>query len=177
LKLDGGGTLINQAVHTLDLMLWMFGEVKSVQAMSRTALHVMEAEDTLTALLEFASWALGVLQTTTSLFPGYPRRLELTGSEGTLIIEQDRLLAADLKNRDTGLLHSSEADKNPSPSSRVVSAARGHQAVLEDYLDGIRTHREPRCNEPEGRRSLALVQAIYRASRTGKRVKIERTDH
>jgi UDP-N-acetyl-2-amino-2-deoxyglucuronate dehydrogenase len=132
LKLDGGGALINQAVHTLDLMLWMFGEVKSVQAMSRTALHVMEAEDTLTALLEFASWALGVLQATTSLFPGYPRRLELTGSEGTLI---------------------------------------------EDYLDAIRTHREPRCNGPEGRRSLALVQAIYRASRTGERVKIERTDH
>jgi UDP-N-acetyl-2-amino-2-deoxyglucuronate dehydrogenase len=170
--LDGGGALINQAVHTLDLMLWMFGEVKSVQAMSKTALHAIEAEDTLTALLKFSNGGLGVLQATTSAFPGYPRRLELTGSEGTLIIEQDRLLAADLRNPQASLLHGSEADKNPSSSSPVVSDARGHQAVLEDFLDAIRTNREPRCNGPEGRRSLALVQAIYRACSTGERVKI-----
>src|ERR1700694_514411 len=96
--LDGGGALINQAVHTLDLMLWIFGEVKAVQAICKTALHAIEAEDTLIAMLEFANGALGVLQATTSVFPGYPRTLELTGSEGTLIIEQDRLLGADLKH-------------------------------------------------------------------------------
>src|SRR5216683_3266302 len=93
--LDGGGALINQAVHTVDLMLWLFGDVVSVQAFSKTALHTIEVEDTLIALLQFANGALGVLQATTSVYPGYPRRLELTGSQGTLIIEQDRLLAAD----------------------------------------------------------------------------------
>ena len=70
--LDGGGALINQAVHTLDLMVWIFGEVASVQAASKTALHEIEAEDTLTALLQFANGALGVLQATTSAFPGLP---------------------------------------------------------------------------------------------------------
>ena len=170
--LDGGGALINQAVHTLDLMLWMFGDVKSVQAMSKTALHKMEAEDTLTALLEFASGALGVLQATTSVYPGYPRRLELTGTNGTVILEQDRLLAADIRNSSDKLLRGSEADKNVSSSSPVVSDARGHQAVLEDFLEAIRTNREPRCNGLEGRRSLALAQAIYRAARTGEKVKI-----
>jgi UDP-N-acetyl-2-amino-2-deoxyglucuronate dehydrogenase len=171
--LDGGGALINQAVHTLDLMLWMFGEVKAAQAICKTALHAIEAEDTLIAMLEFANGALGVLQATTSVIPGYPRRLELSGSEGTLIIEQDRLLTADLKNPSPDLLKSSEADKNPSSASPIVSDARGHQAVLEDFLRAIRTNTKPRCDGQEGRRSLAVVQAIYEACRTGKRVTAE----
>lgn len=172
LGLDGGGALINQAVHTVDLMLWMFGEVRRVQAMAKTTVHTIEAEDTLTALLEFANGALGVLQATTSVYPGYPRRLELSGSAGTLVIEQDRLLAADLRNSAGELLRGSEADKNASASSAVVSDARGHQAVLEDFLEAIRTNREPRCNGAEGRRSLALVEAIYRAARTGEKVEV-----
>jgi len=175
--LDGGGALINQAVHTLDLMLWMFGEVKTVQAIGKTALHAIEAEDTLIAMLEFANGAAGVLQAATSVFPGYPRRLELTGSEGTLIIEQDRLLTADLKSRSPDLLKSSEVGKNPRWSSPVVSDARGHQAVLEDFLRAIRTNTKPRCDGQEGRRSLALVQAIYEACRTGERVNTEDTEN
>jgi UDP-N-acetyl-2-amino-2-deoxyglucuronate dehydrogenase len=175
--LDGGGALINQAVHTLDLMLWMFGEVKTVQAIGRTALHAIEAEDTLIAMLEFVNGALGVLQAATSVFPGYPRRLELTGSEGTLIIEQDRLLTADLKSPFPDLLKSSEAEKNPSSFSPVVSDVRGHQAVLEDFLRAIRTNTKPRCDGQEGRRSLALVQAIYEACRTEKRVNTEVTEN
>ena len=173
--LDGGGALINQAVHTLDLMLWIFGEVKAVQAICKTALHAIETEDTLIAMLEFANGALGVLQATTSVFPGYPRRLELTGSEGTLIIEQDRLLGADVKNPAPDLLKRSEADKNPSSSSPIVSDARGHQAILEDFLRAIRTNTKPQCDGQEGRRSLALVQAIYGACRTGERVSTELT--
>jgi len=173
--LDGGGALINQAVHTLDLMLWIFGEVKTVQAICKTALHAIEAEDTLIAMLEFSNGALGVLQAATSVFPGYPRRLEFTGSQGTLIIEQDRLLSADLKNPFSDLLKRSEADKNPSSSSPIVSDARGHQAVLEDFLRSIQTNTKPRCDGQEGRRSLALVQATYEACRTGKRVSAELT--
>jgi UDP-N-acetyl-2-amino-2-deoxyglucuronate dehydrogenase len=170
--LDGGGALINQAVHTLDLMLHIFGEVKNVQAMCKTALHTIEAEDTLIALLEFNNGALGVLQATTSVFPGYPRRLELTGSEGTIVVEQDRLLAANLKNPGADLLVASEADKNPSSSSPVVSDVRGHQAVLEDFLKCIQDNSSPRCDGEEGRRSLALVQAIYAACRKGERIEI-----
>src|SRR6202162_844165 len=171
--LDGGGALINQAVHTLDLMLWIFGEVKAVQATCKTALHAIEAEDTLIAMLEFANGALGVLQAATSVFPGYPRRLELAGSEGTLIIEHDRLLTVDLKNPAPDLLKSSEADKNLSSSSPIVSDSRGHQAVLEDFLRAIRTNTRQRCDRQEGRRSRALVQATYDAFCAGKRVRTE----
>jgi predicted dehydrogenase len=135
-------------------------------------LHAIETEDTLIAALEFTSGALGVLQATTSVFPGYPRRLELSGSEGTLIIEQDRLLSADLRNPVENFLKSSEADRNPSSSSPVVSDARGHQAVLVDFLEAIQKNTTPRCDGREGRRSLALVQAIYAACRTGERVNL-----
>jgi UDP-N-acetyl-2-amino-2-deoxyglucuronate dehydrogenase len=168
--LDGGGALINQGVHTVDILLWLFGDVASVQASCKTALHPIEVEDTLVALLEFRNGALGTLQATTSVFPGYPRRLELSGSEGTLIIEQDRLLAADLRNPPADLLRSSEADKNPSASSPVVSDFRGHQSVLEDFLKAIETNTTPRCDGREGRRSVALVEDIYEACRTGAKV-------
>jgi UDP-N-acetyl-2-amino-2-deoxyglucuronate dehydrogenase len=173
--LDGGGALINQAVHTVDLLLWLFGEVVSVQATSRTSLHAIEAEDTLVAILEFANGALGVLQAATSAYPGYPRRLELTGSEGTLIIEQDRLLAADLRIPPADLQCCGKADQNPSASSPVVTDVRGHQSVLEDFLQSIQTNRTPRCDGREGRRSLALVEAIYAACRTGERVRCTTT--
>ena len=168
--LDGGGALINQAVHTVDLMLWLFGNVVSVQASSKTALHTIEVEDTLIALLQFANGALGALQATTSVYPGYPRRLELSGSQGTLIIEQDRLLAADVRNPPEDLLHGGDTDLNRSADSPVVIDARGHQAVLEDFLQAIQSNTIPRCDGRDGRRSLALVEAIYAACRTRKQV-------
>jgi UDP-N-acetyl-2-amino-2-deoxyglucuronate dehydrogenase len=169
--LDGGGALINQAVHTVDLMLWMFGDVLSVQASSKTALHAIEAEDTLVATMEFANGALGALQAATSVYPGYPRRLELTGSEGTVIIDHDRLLAFDLRKPSELLSRGGEADSNPSAFSPVVSDARGHQAVLEDFVRAIANNTKPSCDGAEGRRSIALVEAIYASCKTGMRVR------
>ena len=169
LRLDGGGALINQGIHTLDLLLWLFGDVVCVQAQCKTAVHEMEGEDTLVALLEFANGATGILQATTSVYPGYPRRLELTGTEGTMIIEQDHLVAADLRTGRNDFVPQGD-DKNSSESSPVVSDFRGHQAVLEDFIAAIRTNRNPRCSGQEGRRSVALVEAIYAACRSKERV-------
>ena len=171
LRLDGGGALINQAIHTVDLLLWMCGEVSAVEAVRRTALHKIQAEDTLAALLEFQNGAIGTLQATTSVYPGYPRRLELTGTEGTVIIEHDRLLTADLRHppddyRSTG------NDQNASASSATVSDVRGHRAVLEDFAHAVATNTAPRCSGAEGRRSVALVEAIYEACATKKRVEL-----
>src|SRR6202040_2027665 len=83
--LDGGGALINQGVHTVDLLLWLLGDVARVQARTARQLHKIEAEDTAVAILEFAGGALGTLLATTAAYPGYPRRLEITGTEGTVI--------------------------------------------------------------------------------------------
>ena len=171
LALDGGGALMNQAIHTVDLLLWLFGDVVRVQAQKKTALHAIEAEDTLSALLEFANGATGVLQATTSVYPGYPRRVELTGEQGTIVIEHDRLVSADLKNPAPDA-RSSGDDKNQSASSATVSDARGHQAAMEDFIQAIEKSGEPRCNGVEGRRSVALVEAIYAACESGGRVEV-----
>ena len=137
IALDGGGALINQAVHTVDLLLWLLGDVVRVQSRTATALHAIEAEDTAIAILEFASGALGVIQATTAAFPGYPRRLEITGTEGTVILEHDRILAADLRHPQAiGSAHPS--DENQSASSALVSDVRGHQALFVGFSPGYR---------------------------------------
>ena len=171
LALDGGGALMNQAIHTVDLLLWLFGDVVRIQAQKRTALHKIEAEDTLTALLEFANGAVGVLQAATSVYPGYPRRVELTGEQGTIIIEHDRLVAADLKNRPADARGTGN-DTNQSASSAAVSDVRGHKAAMEDFIEAIEKNREPRCNGVEARRSVGLVEAIYAACESGGTVEV-----
>jgi predicted dehydrogenase len=172
LALDGGGALSNQAIHTVDLLLWIFGDVAAVQAICKTALHKIEAEDTLVATLEFASGAIGTLQASTAVYPGYPRRVELSGSEGTIIIEHDRLLAADLRNPPVGF-HGTGDDQNASASSATVSDVRGHRAVLEDFIHAIQNNGTPRCAGAEARRSVVVMEAIYSACVSGKRVKLK----
>jgi UDP-N-acetyl-2-amino-2-deoxyglucuronate dehydrogenase len=171
LALDGGGALINQGIHTVDLLLWIFGDVAAVQAVRKTALHGIEAEDTLVATLEFSNGALGTLQATTSVYPGYPRRVDFTGSEGTVIIEHDRLLAADLRHPPADASSTGD-DRNASASSATVSDIRGHRAVLEDFMHAIESNGKPRCSGSEARRSVALVEAIYAACASGKRVEL-----
>jgi predicted dehydrogenase len=166
LALDGGGALINQGIHTVDLLLWLLGEVRRAWARTATALHRIEAEDTIVATLEFASGALATFEATTAAYPGYPRRLELTGSEGTVLVEQDRILRADLRTPRPELV-GSEANANPSASSPAVSDVRGHRAALEDFLRAIRDDVEPACSGREGRRSLVLAEALYRSARSG----------
>ena len=159
---DGGGALINQAIHTLDLLLWIFGDVVAVQARKTTALHDIEAEDTLVATLEFANGALGSVIATTSVFPGYPRRIELSGSEGTLILTDDQLTAANLRDSaTTPRLEPAGDPVDDRAASPLISDFLPHQAVLEDFIRAIQSGGEPLCNGREGRRSLALVEAIY----------------
>src|SRR5467141_1484628 len=169
LALDGGGALINQGVHTIDLLLWLLGDVARVQARTATLLHKIEAEDTAAAIFEFASGALGIFHATTAAYPGYPRRVEISGTEGTVILEHDRIVAVNLRSA-PAVLESAALDENQSASSAVVSDFRGHQAVLEDFLQAIQHHRPPACDGLEGRRSLALIESIYRAAKTPDRV-------
>ena len=162
--LDGGGALINQGVHTVDLLLWLLGDVVKVQARTAAMLHQIETEDTALALLEFSSGALGQLQATTAAYPGYPRRVEITGSKGTIILEQDRIVAINLRTPYQNPISSEVADQNPSTSSPVVSDIRGHQSAIEDFILAIEKDMTPACDGREGRKSLALVEAIYKAS-------------
>ncbi|MCM3901264.1 MAG: Gfo/Idh/MocA family oxidoreductase [Pyrinomonadaceae bacterium] len=172
--LDGGGALMNQGVHTVDLLLWLIGDVTRVSAKALTAFHNVEVEDTVVATLEFACGAIGVLQVATSVYPGYQRHIELTGSEGTIILEHDRIVAADLRNPLKNLAEVSESNQNPNATSPLVPDVSGHRRILEDFLRAIETNGQPVCDGHEGRRSVELVQAIYESSRTGQSVSLTR---
>ena len=163
--LDGGGALINQAIHTVDLLLYLLGDVARVQSRTATVLHKIEAEDTAVVTLEFASGAVGTLLATTGAYPGYPRRLEITGTEGTVILEHDRIIAADLRNPPPDLANITAGDSNQSASSATVTDISGHKAILEDFLQAIANNTKPICDGREGRRSLALVESIYNSAR------------
>jgi UDP-N-acetyl-2-amino-2-deoxyglucuronate dehydrogenase len=173
--LDGGGALMNQGVHTVDLLLWLLGYVARVSARSVTALHKIEVEDTVVATLEFANGAVGTLEAATSVYPGYPRRLELTGTEGTLILEHDRIVVADLLHGQVELVKPAEASGNPSASSPIVSDVTGHKQLLQDFVQAIASNGRPICDGIEGRRSVALVRAIYESAQTERAVTLENT--
>jgi len=191
--LDGGGALINQGVHTVDLLLWLFGPVRRVFGRTAALLHAIEAEDTAVAVLEFENGALGTIDAATSAYPGYSRRIELTGSRGTLIIDGDRLLRVDLieplDQRDSNPTNPPDppppagvragfgapGPREPgrsaaSASSPVVADASAHQRVIEDFIRAIGTGSAPACDGPEGRRSVALIEAVYQSARTGQPV-------
>lgn len=170
--LDGGGALMNHGVHTVDLLLWLMGDVERVYARTVTALHDIEVEDTVVATLEFANGAIGTLEAGTSIYPGYQRRVELTGAEGTIIMEHDRIVAADLRAPDPTLISPASGDTNASASSPIVSDVGGHRRLIEDFLRAIETNGRPVCDGREGRRSVELIEAIYESSRTGFPVKI-----
>ena len=165
-EFDGGGALINQGIHTVDLLRYLLGDVTRVQAVTATALHDIDAEDTCVATLEFANGAVGVLNATTAAYPGYPRRVEITGTEGTVRLETDRIANADLRNPPPAEDHVEPPDQNASANSPVVSDVRGHQRIIEDFVQSIETGRPSICDGEDGRRSLALVEAIYQAART-----------
>jgi predicted dehydrogenase len=161
--LDGGGALVNQGIHTVDLLLWLLGPVACVQALTATRLHAIEAEDVALALLRFASGAVATLEATTAAYPGYPRRLEISGTVGTVVVEGDQVVAADLRTPAPGLVSRGEEGAEGARSA-VVSDALPHRRVIEDFARAIATGAPPACDGREGLRSLAVVEAVYRAA-------------
>jgi predicted dehydrogenase len=146
--LDGGGALMNQGIHTVDVMLWLFGDATRVMGRTATRLHTIEVEDTAAALIEFSNGAFGTLHATTAAAPGYPRRLTVTGTKGSVVHEEPARPAA-------------------------VADATPHQRVLEDFIRAIETDGRPACDAREGRRSVAVVEAIYRSASSGQMVTVE----
>jgi predicted dehydrogenase len=173
--LDGGGALINQAIHTLDLLLHLCGPIASVDARAATRLHQIEVEDTIVATMTFVSGALGVFEGSTAVYPGYPRRLELTGANGTAIIDHDSLVALDLAKPFPGATvepRTADAAAAQNAASPTVSDATPHRRILEDFIAAIRGNHAPACDGQEGRRSVAVVEALYASAREQRPVTI-----
>jgi predicted dehydrogenase len=165
LALDGGAALINQGIHTVDLLVWLLGPVARVRALTTRAFHEIEGEDVALALLEFESGAAATLEATTCAWPGYPRRVEISGTEGTLAIEGDDVVAADLRQPRPDLIVSGgEAVSGTSSPALATSAA--HRRAIQDFARAVRTGSPPACDGREGRRSLAVVEAVYASARS-----------
>jgi predicted dehydrogenase len=170
---DGGGALMNQGIHLVDLLLWFMGDVAEVQATARTITHDVEVEDCLAASLRFESGALGSLLATTAAVPGFPHRIEVYGDRGGVQIEGDTVVRweGDARRPDLEAQAPAAAGAGASPTGL---APTGHIRLLHDFVAAVGEGRPPLVTGEEGRRSLALVLAVYEAARTGCSVRPER---
>lgn len=167
--LDGGGALMNQAIHNVDLLQWLMGEVESAQAMTALLAHErIEVEDTAVAILRFRSGALGVIEATTGAFPGILKRTEIHGDRGSARVEQDDVTLwsfADERPEDAGVLAPpGTTTTGGAGDPRAISHA-GHREQLADFLRAIDTGAPARVDGREGRKAVEIIQAIYRSAR------------
>jgi predicted dehydrogenase len=178
LALDGGGALMNQAIHNVDLLLWMMGDVTHVSGFTATLAHErIEVEDTAVACLRFAHGALGVIQATTSVYPGLPKTIAIHGDRGSAVIEQDDLLLwkfAEETDADRALRErfAQKTGASGGSSNPAAISHEGHARQLTDFVEAIRTGRRPLVDGREGRKAVAVIGAIYRSAATGRTVEL-----
>jgi UDP-N-acetyl-2-amino-2-deoxyglucuronate dehydrogenase len=169
---EGGGALINQAVHQVDVLQWLVGGVAEVFGYWQLgAMHKIESEDVVNALLRYANGANGVIEASTAIWPGYSERIEIHGTKGTAVITGDKLTTWDVQN-DRG---------DPPPLAKEVeSGASDPMAIqltpferqFQDFADAIRTGRRPLVDGEEGYKALEIVISVYNSCRSGKPVPI-----
>ncbi|MEM7252667.1 MAG: Gfo/Idh/MocA family oxidoreductase [Pseudomonadota bacterium] len=171
-RLDGGGALMNQGIHSIDLLQWFVDEpVVSVNGRIATLAHQnMETEDTGAATLTFANGALGNIACTTSMWPGHFRTISIAGSDGTAVLADNALLfwqfreetSADDDIRRDMLQIPGQGVGASDPAAGVDEA--GHHAVFREFLDALNAGVEPRINGAESRKAVSLILAIYESS-------------
>jgi UDP-N-acetyl-2-amino-2-deoxyglucuronate dehydrogenase len=176
--LDGGGALMNQAIHNVDLLLWIMGPAAQVSGFTSTLAHQrIEVEDTAVACLRFANGALGVIQATTSVHPGYPKTIAVHGDRGSALIEQDDVVKWDfnpetdsdkaVKDRFASKVGASGGAADPKAISHT-----GHARQLADFVRAIQTNTQPLVDGREGKRAVQLICAIYESAAKGVTVRL-----
>jgi UDP-N-acetyl-2-amino-2-deoxyglucuronate dehydrogenase len=171
---EGGGALMTQGIHTVDLLQWIMGPVRRVSARMGTLVHRIEVEDTIVAVLEYASGALGVIEATTAARPGTPARLEFAGSRGTIAIDADQIAtwAVDGEPPPAAVAAAAGSDVAKAAGDSRTFGTEGHRAQIEEMVRVVATGAHPTIDGAEGRRTLELVLAIYQSARTGAAVEL-----
>jgi predicted dehydrogenase len=162
--LDGGGALINQAIHNIDLLQWLAGPVDTVYGHVATLGHEMETEDTASAVLRFAGGAIGVIQGATSCWPGDPARAEIHGTRGTIVLEEGRISVwklADGTPEEEMTMVTLEGQEGHTFDDPAAIAHTGHRLQIEDMLQAIEQDRAPRVSGVEARKAIEVIRAIY----------------
>jgi predicted dehydrogenase len=170
-----GGALLNQGVHYVDLLRWCMGPVAEVTAVCTTQAHAIEVEDTALAIVRFASGAVGTISATTAAYPGFPQRLEITGSEGTVTVEDGRLVRRALRGEAAADAARPLEDAQSAAADPAALDAAVHAAQLADLLAAIDEGREPAVSGESGREALEIVTAVYESSRAGRPVTLGRS--
>ena len=176
-ELDGGGALMNQAIHSVDLLLWLMGPVKSVSAMTALRAHErIEVEDAANAILEFESGALGTIEATTAAYPGALKRIEIAGSLGSAILEEEAIkqwsFSKTIKS-DAKILE--QMTTNVTGGGAADPTAIGHKAhrdLFANFLQGIKKGLPCSIDGLEGRKSVELITAIYQSANRGTRIRL-----
>lgn len=188
--LDGGGALMNQGIHAIDLFVWFMGEPVEVYAWAECLAHErIEVEDTAVATVRFANGALGVIHGTTAAYPGLTQRVNVHGDRGSAIVENDRLVyyhaaagddaeefaygAGDKANQAAEVLPEQEEYKPAGGKAIAGLAATSHTTQFQDFLDAVAENRPPLVTVAEGARTLALIRGIYESARLRKPIGIE----
>ena len=173
---EGGGALINQAIHQIDILLYLVGPVAAVQGIWQLgARHSIESEDVVNALLSYESGATGVIQAATAFWPGYTERIEIHGTKGTAIISGDRLTAWDVLDDEAanaGDPAPVQHDVASGSSDPMAISLTSFERQFLDFADAIRSGREPLSNGEDGYRALQVVTGIYESCREGRRVQL-----
>jgi predicted dehydrogenase len=170
---EGGGALINQAIHQVDLVNWLAGPVREVYGTWRLgALHRIESEDLVNAMVKFESGAFGVMQASTALWPGYPERVEIHGTRGSAIITGDRLTSWDVRE-DSGEPAPVATPGASGSSDPMAISLEPFERQFQELLDAHRERRQPLVGIREGVAALAVVEAVYESCRTGSPVSVE----
>ena len=169
---DGGGALMNQAIHAVDLLQWLVGMPVRVSARIATRVHPIEVEDTAVAWLEFANGALGVIEAATSCNPGADMRIEIAGEKGTAILENGRLRCHGISDThpQPSSVHARNAGTGASDPKAIGIA--GHCALIEDLVRAIRGGEQPSISATEARRAVQLIEALYESHDTARVVEL-----
>ncbi|MGH3227199.1 MAG: Gfo/Idh/MocA family protein [Streptosporangiaceae bacterium] len=174
-----GGSLMNQGVHYVDLLRWCLGPPVEVTAVCTTQAHQIEVEDTALGIVRFASGAVGTILSSTAASPGFPQRLEITGTDGTVTVQDGLIVGRALAtDPDPKTPKSAAAPDDAADADRAAAAdpaaldVASHAAQLADLLDAVDTGREPAVSGRDGRDALEIVLAVYQASRTGRPVRL-----
>ena len=176
-NLDGGGALINQSIHMIDLLQYLMGPVESLQAYTATLGHEIEVEDTAAAVLRFRNMALGSIYGTTASFPGQPRRIEITGTKGTVVQVDNAFTVWEFADQ-------SDADKDILEKSRQAEAGGGssdpgaipfqpHARNIAAFIEAVETGKQFEINGHEARKAVEIVLAVYTSARESRPVTIE----
>ena len=159
--LDGGGALMNQSIHYIDLMQYIMGDVDEVMGYTATRAHQhMETEDVAVAALRFQSGALGLIEGTTSAYPGFSARLDVHGDKGSVTLENDVIRCWEFQS---GM---------PCDESLKLPGGQAHAFQIRDFVDAILDNRDPIVTGEEALKALKIIVAIYESTRLGRPVKV-----